>query len=215
MTRGMTTAMETEAQASENMPVFFIRLNIETDPVIMWTGYGDYTPSGTGDVAFDGFTFVGLGNIGEISTMRDTDNGSGPVTLTLPGVDLQDTALKEIIYDARKWQWKKAWVWFGYLNTSLGVVVKPTRMKTGRIDTLEASVRKGEGVVTLVVESHQANISQAQDKRMVDQQNIDPTDTSMDFIYDLANKTAGAGVEARLVSRGLSERVGFERVVSK
>lgn len=85
MTRGMTTAMETEAQAQFNQPVWFIRLDIDTDPLIMWTGYGSYTPTGTGDPAFDGFTFTGLGNIGEIGAMRDTDKGSSAMAWSFRG----------------------------------------------------------------------------------------------------------------------------------
>jgi hypothetical protein len=194
--RNMTAAMDTEAGASRNMPVWFIRLDIDTDPLYIWTGYGQHTPSATGDTAFDGITFEGLGNIGTISPIRDTSKGSGAVNLELPGVDLQDTALNEIVNNARKWQYKPAWIWFGYLNTTLGVVVKPTRLKTGRMDNMVASVKKGVGVVTMTIESHQAHISQAQEIKMIDQKNLDPNDTSMDFIVALSNLRGGAGAPA-------------------
>ena len=201
MTRGMTSTMETEAQAAFNQPVFFVRLDIATDPFIKWTGYGDFTPVGTGDTAFDGFTFNGMGNIGEIGAVRDTDKGSSNTKLELPGVDINDTVLKEIIQDMRQWQYRRAWIWAGYLDADLAVVADPTRIKTGRMDTLEINRAKGIGSVVVNVESHQANISQSQANRMSDQKNLDPTDTSMDFIYDLVNRVGGAG-EPTVFARG-------------
>lgn len=209
--RNMTAAMDTEAEASVNMPVWFVRLDIETDPLYVWTGQGQHTPAATGDTAFDGFTFEGLGNIGTISPIRDTSKGSGAVKLELPGVDLQDTALDEIVNNARKWQYRKAWIWFGYLNSTLGVVTKPTRLKTGRMDDMLASVKKGTGVVSLTIESHQAHISQAQEIKMIDQKNLDPSDISMDFIVALSNRRGGAGIPAKLSAASTNPTRSFDR----
>ncbi len=203
MTRGMSTAMETEAQARWNQPVVFVRLDIATDPFIKWTGYGPHTPAATGDAAFDGFTFEGLGNIGDIGTIRDTDNGSSVVRLELPGVDIDDTALKEIVQDARQWKWRRAWIWAGYMDTDFGVIVDPTRVKTGRMDTMELVRNKGVGSVVVNIESHQANISQAQANRLSDQKNLDPADTGMDFLADLINRPGGAGVRTTFGAGGV------------
>lgn len=204
MTRGMTTAMETQAQADWNQPVWFVRLDIATDPLIAWTGYGSHTPSGTGDTAFDGFVFEGMGNIANIGAIRDTDSGSAAMNIELPGVDINDTALKEIIQDARLWQWRRAWVWAGYLDTNLAVVADPTRVKTGRLDTLKIVRKKGVGSLIATIESHQANISQSQANRLTDQGDIDATDTGMDFLFDLVNKTGGAAAPTQFAVSGLS-----------
>ncbi len=191
MTRGLTAGMETQSQAAQNIPVWIIRLDIETDPVYWWTGAGDYSPVGTGDAALDGNTFTGLGNIEEITPIEDSSKGSSAVRLVLPGVNLTDTALQEIILDSRKWQRRSAWIWLGYLDTDLGVIDFPTRLKTGRMDQIIISSNGPEGTVTVIVESHQANISQAQDTRQIDQKALDPTDTSQDFIFDLVDRKAG------------------------
>lgn len=118
-------------------------------------------------------------------------------------MDIDDTALKEIIQDARLWQFQRAWIWAGYLDLDLDVVDKPTRVKTGRIDTLRIVQKKGIGSVIANIESHQANISQTQAKRLTDQKNLDPTDIGLDYIFDLVNKRGGAGAPTNFISPGV------------
>lgn len=195
MTRGMTSAMDSATEV-HNRPVWIIRLDIETDPVYMWTGRGTYAPAAleTGDPALDGNTFVGLGNIGSISPITDTAKGSDVVRLTLPGVDLQEPLLQEVIFDARKWQYRQAWIWVGFLDVDLDVILSPTRVKTGRMDQMRITGDGREGKVIVDIESHQSNVQRALDSRYSQQKSVEPTDTSQDYIQDLSNKNPGAGV---------------------
>jgi hypothetical protein len=81
------------------------------------------------------------------------------------------------------------------------VVNKPTRVKTGRLDTLKIIREKGLGSILAALESHQANISQSQAKRLTDQKEIDATDTGMDYLFDLVNKPGGASAPTKFSGR--------------
>lgn len=197
MTRTLTSGMQTEVAADVIKPVWILRLDIETDPLYVWTGRGNFIPTGTGDTSLDGFTFLGLGNIGNISAIRDTNRGSSAVKVSLPGVDLNDTALKELLTDAKKWQFRQAWVWFGLLNTTYGVVVDPFRVKTGRMDHLSITGSGTSGTVVVEIESNQSFVSEASGTKYSEQKElIDSNDVSQDYTYDLANSNPGIGDKA-------------------
>lgn len=194
MTRGLDPELNTELEKDIIRPVWIIRLDIKDDPVLIWTGRGPFVPVATGDVDLDGQTFTGIGNIGEIGSIQDTVKGSRPLILELPGVDLSKPLLVQVVNDLRTWQFRDAWVWFGVLDTVNNFVVNPFRVKTGRMDTMTLENDGTEGSIKVVVESHQAFISRALGTRYSEQREIDPTDTSQNFIHDLANKQPGIGV---------------------
>lgn len=189
----LTAGMQTEVQKEIIRPVWIVRLDIVGDPVLAWTGRGPFSPVGTGDGALDGNTFVGLGNLGKISEIKDEEKGSSAVTLTLPGVDLNLEALRQVVLNSNTWQFRQAWIWFGLLNETLGVINNPTRLKTGRIDQMLVNSSGDEGSVSVVLESFQSYAAQPLMSRYVEQKEIDATDKSQDFVHDLANKQPGVG----------------------
>lgn len=193
MARDLTAGMITEVQESLIKPVWILRLDIDTDPLYAWTGRGDFSPTGTGDSALDGNTFIGLGNIGKIGDIEDTENGSNAVQLVLPGVDLNETALQEVVLNERLWQNRQGWIWFGLLDTTYNTIISPTRVKTGRMDQMTVSGSGSTGTVTVALESHQSYVSQALNTRYSQQDELDGTDTSQDYVHDLANRQPGIG----------------------
>lgn len=200
MTRDLTAGMITEVQEPLIKPVWILRLDIDTDPLYAWTGRGDFSPTGTGDSALDGNTFIGLGNIGKIGDIEDTENGSNTVQLVLPGVDLNETALQEVVLNERLWQNRQGWIWFGLLDTTYNTIISPTRVKTGRMDQMTVSGSGGTGTVTVALESHQSYVSQALNTRYSQQDELDATDTSQDYVHDLANRQPGIGLSSNFTS---------------
>lgn len=188
MVRDLTAGMQTEVAAQLIRPVWIVRLDIENDPILAWTGRGDFMPTGTGDAALDGFTFTGLGPIDAISNIKDALGGSQAVTLTLPGVDLQDDALRQVVLNSETWQFRQAWIWFGLLNASYGVIADPTRIKTGRMDQMKINMDGQDATVSLIVESFQSYAQEKFNSRYIQQPDIDAMDESQKFVHDLANK---------------------------
>ncbi len=194
MSRGLNPLLETELQKPMIRPVWIIRLDIQDDPVQVWTGAGELSPVGTGDTALDGFTFDGIGNIGEIGAIADSETGSQVLKLGLPGVEIDKDLLNQVVNQTKVWQFKNAWVWFGLLDENTNLVYNPFRVKTGRIDTMKASHTGKTGRMDVEIESHQAYISRTLDTKYAEQNEIDEDDISQSFIHDLANKQPGIGV---------------------
>lgn len=192
-----------EVIAPQIKPVWIVRLDIETDPVYAWTGRGQFVASDTGDDALDGHTYDGLGNIGEISSIKEDNNGSDTVTLTLPGVELDQELLDQIVNDARKWQGRRAWLWLAFLNETYGVVANPIRVKSAVMDQMKLNDDGGTGTIVVTLESHQAHISRQTRTRYSRQRDIDPEDASQDYIHDLANKQPPVGEKTPTTGRGL------------
>lgn len=206
----LSVGMQTEVQEPDIRPVWIVRLDITTDPVYAWTGRGPFAPTSTGDDALDGNTFIGVGNIGKITAVKDGEKGSSAVTLSLPGVDLNDDLLKQIITNSETWQFRQAWIWFGLLDNSLGVIANPTRIKTGRMDQMMIGGSGSEGTVNVIVESYQAYAQRALQSRYIDQKILDATDKSQDFVHDLSNKQPGVGIPTNVGGGGGTISLGIE-----
>ena len=197
----MARSLDTDTAAALVAPTlyitWFIRLDIANDPVYINSSMTPiYFGAGLGyDAALVGYTFLGVGNIGTIDPITDSTDGSEAMTLTLPGVDMSQDYLHQLVTNGDLWQRKQGWVWFT-LMTAAGVMIgKPVRVKSARIDQLTITIDPTQGTGTLVVslESQQAYSGDALQSRYSEQQDIDSTDTSNIYTADLANKVPGVG----------------------
>lgn len=177
---------------------WLLRLDIDQDPVYAWTGLGPLViPPGTyTDTRLNGITFEGLANIGEIGKISDGVQGSQAVRLSLPGIQLTDDALRQIVYDQRKWQGLPGYLWVVPLTDAGALWGQPVRAKTGRMDNLKVEKRKGTGLVRIDLESFNSYSQQGLMTRYSEQKELDATDTSQTWVHDLANKLAGIGDKA-------------------
>jgi len=180
--------------ASSVFPAWVVRLDIQGDPLYAWTGLRDYSPVATGDASLDGVVYEGVGHIGQVGNIIDSVEGSQAVSLTLPGIDLADDALKQFVWDARVWQFRRAWMWIALMDETGSVIGRPIRFKTGRMDRVRAGSEGGEGSLVVDLESHQAYAAEALTSRYSEQIEIDSTDTSQRYVHDLANRQPSLGV---------------------
>jgi hypothetical protein len=194
--RPLDTATAAAFQQSDLPLAFIIYLDILGDPLLTWTGIGDLTFSAgqTGDAQLDGNTFTGSGLVIEVGSATDAVGGSDVLTLSLPGVDITMPALRQVIYNRNKWQFRRAWVWMMVLDpTTYAIVGKPFRIKTGRMDQMPYSENANGGIVSCKIEGQQAYGKQALMTRYSEQPDLDSADNSQNFIYSLANMTAAMG----------------------
>lgn len=200
----MTRPLHPATAAAFNKAVLpmatIIKLNIEGDPLYAWTGLGNISfPAGsTGDAELElsngvPITYIGTGDILEIGTVTDSIGGSDALEITLPGVNVQDPILRQIIYNRNRWQFKRAIVWMVVLDEVTNAVVGlPFRIKTGRIDAMPFS-EDDEGYVRCVIEGQQAYGDSALDTRYSEQPTINPRDISQSWVLSLSNMTAALG----------------------
>lgn len=191
MSRELHSATSNALSQDTVVEAWFLRLDILNDPIQIWTGTRDVTFTGataTGDGKLDGITFEGLGELGGIGQIVDGRGGSQAVQLTLPGVDLNDDALRQVVFNKNRWQRRQAWIWIATLDADYNIIGKPFRVKTGRIDKMNVGQgRDGQNFVSVTVESHQAYAGQVLNTRYSEQRELDNTDTSQDYVHSLAN----------------------------
>ena len=199
MTRTIDSSTVTALIAPTLYPAWVIRLDIASDPVYINTSLQDmYFSAGAGiDPAIVGYTFKGLGNVASIDPITDSHDGSQTVNITVPGVDLTMDYLHQIINNADIWQRKRAYIWLVTLDATGAIVGKPIRVKSGLIDQMPISIDPDNNTGTLVasIESQQAYSGEALFSRYSEQNQIDSTDTSQNYVADLANKVPTIGAK--------------------
>lgn len=182
-----------------------VRLDIEGDPLFCWSGLGDlvFAAGQTGDPALDGFTFTGTGEIIEVGTVSDAVGGSDALEIGLPGVNIQDPILRQVIYNRNRWQFRRAWVWMMLLDEETGAIAgNPFRIRTGRMDSMPYSESDGEGTVRCKIEGQQAYGNQPLDTRYSEQYLLNNADNSQSWVLSLANMTPALGTPSSKSNNG-------------
>lgn len=203
----MTTDMKNALQGKTVHPVAIARFDIDTDPVLSWSGPGTFAPSGTGDSALDGFTFTSVDGATSVSDIQEDQSTGKPLIVAYQGHDLDEELLRQVVRDKRAWIGKDAYVWFGLLETESSVVADPTRVKTGVLTKMEIR-RDGEQAVVVVTIDVDKRNAGAPAFRILDHPRIWSGDEFSTFMVKLSNK--GSRFTDRDVRAGPS-RGGFGR----
>ena len=192
---GRTLNPVTKAALGGNVvnEAWLVRLDIVGDPVICWTGPRDVSFAGTSDGALNGLTFTAMGPLEGIGEIRDGRGGSQAVNLKLHGINLNDTALRQVVFNKNRWQGRSAWIWVVTLDDAYNIVGEPFRVKTGRMDKMNVGQGRKGNFVQCLIESYAAYASRALNTKYSEQKDIDATDISQNFVADLANRTAIIG----------------------
>lgn len=196
MTRPLQIATKAATEKSVIPLAVIVKLDIVDDPLLCWSGLGTlkFAPGETGDPALDGFSFTGTGEIIEVGTVSDSVGGSDALELALPGVNIQDPMLRQVIYNRNRWQFRRAYVWMMLLNEETGAIAgKPFRIKTGRMDAMPFSENDNTGIVRCKIEGQQAYGDQPLDTRYSEQPLLNPNDRSQSWALSLSNMEAALG----------------------
>lgn len=192
----MSVLIDAEGEKPVLYPVWLLWLDVEDDPIFSFTGVGSisFAPGETGDAALDGKTFTGLGQIAMIGDIQQSENGSGAVQITVPGVDPALPGFKQFVADRRAWQGRRAVLWHTYATADgTGLVDYPQREKTGRMDGLEVQRDGDTRVISIKIEGFAASGQYPTGTKYAEQPEIDPDDISMSFISDLVNRQPELG----------------------
>ncbi len=212
MTRPLNATTSAAFDKAELPLAAILYLDILGDPLYCWSGVGDLTfgAAETGDPSLDGLTFSGTGTIIEISTISEGVGGSDALEVTLPGVDIAEPMLRQLITNRNRWQFRRAVVWLMALDPdTFAIAGKPFRVKTGRIDQLPYSENSKGGTVKCKIEGQQAYGNTPLASRYSEQIDINPNDVSQKYVHSLANMTAVLGqASAQPGTGGVSSGIG-------
>lgn len=172
-------------------PVVIAYLDILGDPIAMWTGNGDFAPSGGSDPVLNDKVFYRSESFANISEIQNDESIGAPVVISLKANDLEESALRQVIRDKRKWLGRKAYVWLGiYDEDGTTVIGEPVRIKTGIL--AEAQINRSFGDVSLEfsIDSDLQNAKSAT-LRYVEHQKLFTDDKFSSYMIELGNKPSG------------------------
>lgn len=197
MTRPLDPATKT-ALGGKDLPfAALVYLDILDDPLIVWNGLGDLTfgAAETGDSSLDGKTFAGTASVIQISSISEGVGGSDALEISMPGVDPYQPAMRQLITNRNRWQFRRAVVWLMALDPETDAIAgKPFRIKTGRMDRLPFKEdNRGVGTIVCRIEGHQAYGNIPLGTRYSEQRDINPNDISQNFVHSLANMSPEMG----------------------
>lgn len=187
----LTQDMQDATESKTFRPIVIAYLDILGDPIAMWTGNGDFAPTGGSDPVLNDKIYYRSESFANISEIQQDEGIGAPVAITLKANDLDESALRQVIRDKRRWLGRNAYIWLGiYDEDGKTVLSEPTRIKTGIL--AEAQIARADGDVSLQfsVDSDLQNAKSAA-LRYVQHQNIFEGDTFSSYIVELANKPGG------------------------
>jgi len=187
----LTNDMQDAVEQKTFRPVVIAFLDILGDPIAMWTGNGEFAPSGGADPVLNGKVYYRSESFASISEIQQDEGIGAPVIVTLKANDLDESALRQVIRDKRKWLGRKAYVWLGvYDEDGKTVLSEPVRIKTGILAEAQISRSAGDVSLEFSIDSDLQNARSAP-LRLVEHQAIFSGDTFSSFIIELANKPSG------------------------
>lgn len=180
MPRDLTTQEKTVVTGKAINPAFFVEIYWPSGVARFWSGMGPIT---VGDDSF-----VGVGDMGGISPIKESSDGTiNGMTLTLSGVpvELTSAVLSE------EYQYRVARIYIGLLN-SAGTLLFPLReIFSGRLNVASDSDDGTSATITLSIEPRMIVANQASMRRytLEDQKSQYPDDLGLEFITAVNSQT--------------------------
>ena len=180
MARGVTTALNTQLTSASLRPFFAVNLDFSGGAFVTWTGYGNIT--------FDSTTFVGSGEVLNISEISESGavqaNG---ITVTLNGLDssLISAALQD------NYQGRAATVYLGTLTSAGAVVADPYKVFIGRMDTMSIADDGERATIVISCENRLISLNRNKVRRYTseDQKSEFSGDKGLEFVSSLQEKS--------------------------
>ena len=191
MARTLGTDFSAQLDSDSFRPFYAISFAFSPNRLNLWTGYND--------IFFDSKTFVGSGNLLDISKLEETsDIKAIGMVIKLSGID--SNILSEVLTEDV--QGISAEIYFGVLATTDNetvIVNDPYKIFDGFIDTMAIQEGPETSTITVSIENKLITLERAIARRYTDQdqKNLFPTDKGLGFVDDLQNKSLVWGGGAR------------------
>lgn len=163
-------------------PFLAVELSFDSGSVRLWNGYEDLT--------VDGETYIGSGNLLQISGVEETgDIAARGVTMTLSGLD---TSIISIAL-SENYQNRAARIYLGAI-TAAGVV-QSYQVFGGRLDVMNIEESGETATISVTAENRLIDLERPRIRRYTseDQKSLYPGDLGLDYVNDLQDKTLDWG----------------------
>ena len=179
MGRDISAGMISAAGAGSLSPAFFVEMDFSSGFVRAW--------SGIGTLVWDSRTWLGVGNLGQIEPLSETqDFVANGANLKLSGIpsDLISVALGE------QYQGRSASIYLGLFDASGALIADPTILYAASMDTMEINEDGETSTITVRIESQAVSLKRSREWRYTheDQQIDYPGDLGLEYIVGLQDK---------------------------
>lgn len=193
MTRALEPAMSNAVGADYVRPILLVHCDFDSGDLNMWTGIGS--------LVYDGKTYVGTGNLLNISGLQETTQLTAQgITVTLSGV------LSSLVEKARDedYQGRTLEVLFGAIDDNGDIIADPAVMFSGFMDTMTILDGGETATIAISVENRLIEFERTRIRRYTaEDQKIDyPDDQGLEFVADLEEKEIVWGRMQVFASRG-------------
>jgi len=168
--------MTAEITGQHLRPAFFVQMHFASGDSFVWSGYGT--------VNWNGHDFVGLGTLGQISTIEESsDIKANNLTLTLSGIP--SDALAQAMGETR--QGNPVTIWFGCLGDNNNVLADPIKSFAGRMDVPLIEEGSQTSTISITVESILVDLQRSRLRNYTheDQQIDFPGDLGFEYVPGL------------------------------
>lgn len=179
MSRNVTTQIMSEVAKRVISPRIFVKLDLKTTPLFLW--------SGLGDISWSASTWQGAGELlGLSNIVEHTDGTASSSILSLTGVPSSMVALAY----SEEYQGRTAEVWFGTVDDAGAVIADPVRILFGTMDTLSDETDATTSTFALSVQKGNLDQRLLRVWRLTDehQRFLYPGDKGLQFVAGLAEK---------------------------
>jgi hypothetical protein len=173
MARSLSSGNLTAIESGHYRLAFFISAQFVSSLAYVWNGVSD--------IVWDGHTWVGMGNIINISAVSEaTDMGARNITLTLNGVP--SDMVSKLMGECR--QNFPVNVWLGLLADDGTIISDPYQPFSGHMDVPTFAEGLNDATISLTCENPLIDMGRAPARRFThDDQKIDfPTDEGFKFV---------------------------------
>lgn len=178
--RGLTSGVMAALASADVRPAIFVAAHFATGPVYLWTGYGS--------ISWNGQTWLGVGNLGSVSTVEEGSSIEAKgITLALNGFD---PTLLPLVVDEFGLGLPVT-VWLGLFDTSGALIPDPFISFAGRMDQPTLTVGGETASIAINCENRLVEMNTPVDRRYTheDQQIDHPGDRGFDWVNAIQDVT--------------------------
>ena len=177
MARALSAAMLAAIAAGTIRPVLIVKIGTTGADINLWTGIGDITHLGE--------TYNGVGSLGGVSPVQETQNLEATgMSFTLTGID---SAMVSAILGSMRYG-RPAKMWLGLIDIDTNLLVDaPTKMFVGLTDVPSMEDGAEFATISITAENRLADLERPRSRRYTteDQKLTDPTDQGFDYVPTL------------------------------
>lgn len=179
MARDITAGMVTELTAVSSRPIKLVKFGFDGGDVMFWNGVGD--------LVFDGDTYLGAGQLLDISEITESEDiKADSVTFTLSGIP---STIIEVALD-EDYQGRPVTLWRGAFDANKAIVADPFVIFAGEMDVMTILESGGAATVSVVAESQMRSLRRPSTRKWTsaDQKAIVPTDKGFDEVPQIQDE---------------------------